>query len=99
MTDRSTVQPEPPSAPPQPPASSSPRPAPALAAFRWPLAVVVLGLLALFAFLAFLWVGKRTYHETLAGGGRAADYAIRKAAEVAGKFMRGNITKTFIAAI
>lgn len=89
MTGPSIVQPE----------SPSPRPVHPLAAYRWPLAIVILAVLALFAFLAFLWVGKRAYDETLSGGGRAADYALRKAEAVAEKFMRGNITKTFIAAI
>jgi hypothetical protein len=70
-----------------------------LATYRWPLVIVALGLLALFAFLAFLWVTKRTYDETLARGGQAGAYAAQKAEAMAEKFLRGNITRTFVAAI
>src|SRR5206468_4632198 len=59
----------------------------------------VLGCLALFAFLTFLWVTKRTYDETLARGGKAGEYAAQTAQAIAAKFMRGNITRTFVAAI
>ncbi len=81
------------------PETPSPRPNHVLTPFRWPLVIVALGLLALFAFLAFLWVTKRTYDETLARGGRAGEYAAQKAEAIAQKFMSGNITKTFLAAI
>ena len=70
-----------------------------MATYRWPLVVVIVALIALFAFLAFLWVTKRTYDETLVRGGKAGEYAVRKAEAIAEKFMSGNITKTFIAAI
>ena len=70
-----------------------------LAVYRWPLAVVSVALIVLFAFLAFLWVTKRTYDQTLARGGQAGDYAVRKAEAIAEKFMGGNITRTFVAAI
>src|SRR5438552_9162630 len=85
----STVNPEPP----------PPRPSHVLTTYRWPLVVIILALLALFAFLAFLWITKRTYDETLARGGRAGEYAVQKAEAVAEKFLRGNITRTFLAAI
>ena len=70
-----------------------------LTVYRWPIVVVVVTLIALFAFLAFLWVTKRTYDETLARGGRAGEYAAQKAESIAEKFMGGHITKTFVAAI
>ena len=79
--------------------TSPTRPGHGLATYRWPLAVVVLACLALFAFLAVLWVSKRAYDETLARGGRAGEYAARTAQSIAEKFMQGNITKTFVAAI
>ena len=75
------------------------RPKHLLTAYRWPLVIVVLGCLALFAFLTFLWVTKRTYDETLARGGKAGEYAAQTAQAIAAKFMRGNITRTFVAAI
>jgi len=81
------------------PETPAPRPNHLLAVYRWPLAIVVLGLLALFAFLFFLWVTKRTYDETLARGGRAGEYAVQKAEAIAGKFLSGNITRTFVASI
>ena len=81
------------------PETLPPRPNHVLATYRWPLVIVALGLLALFAFLAFLWVTKRTYDETLARGGRAGEYAVQKAESIAEKFMSGNITRTFVAAI
>jgi len=81
------------------PETEPPRPNHVLATYRWPLVVVIVALIALFAFLTFLWVTKRTYDETLVRGGRAGEYAVRKAESIAEKFMSGNITKTFIAAI
>src|SRR3989442_15449981 len=75
------------------------RPDEPLATFRWPLVIVVLGFMALFAFLAFLWITKRAYEETLNRGGQAGEYAVQKAEAIAEKFMSGNITKTFVAAI
>src|SRR5439155_746151 len=81
------------------PETPPPRPSHVLATYRWPLVIVVLGLLALFAVLAFLWVAKRAYEDTLTRGGRAGEFAAQKAEDVAEKFMRGNITRTFVAAI
>jgi len=81
------------------PETPPPRPSHVLATYRWPLVIVVLGLLALFAVLAFLWVAKRAYEDTLTRGGRAGKFAAQKAEAVAEKFMRGNITRTFVAAI
>ena len=81
------------------PETPSSRPSHALTIYRWPLVVVIVALIALFAFLAFLWVTKRTYNETLARGGQAGKYAVQKAESIAEKFMGGNITKTFVAAI
>jgi hypothetical protein len=75
------------------------RPSHILSTYRWPLAIVVLACLALFAFLAFLWVTKKTYDETLARGGRAGESAARTAESIAERFMHGNITKAFVAAI
>ena len=79
--------------------ASPARPSRILATYRWPLAIVVVACLAIFALLVFLWAAKRTYDETLARGGRAGEYAARTAESIAEKFMRGNITKTFVAAI
>jgi hypothetical protein len=70
-----------------------------LTAFRWPLVIVTLGFMALFAFLAFLWITKRTYDETLNRGGKAGEFAVQKAEAIAEKFLHGNITKAFVAAI
>ena len=81
------------------PETPSPPPNHALTVYRWPLVVVIVALIALLAFLAFLWVTKRTYDETLARGGKAGEYAVQKVASIAEKFMGGNITKTFVAAI
>src|SRR5262245_27921154 len=81
------------------PEGPAPRPNHLLTVYRWPLAVVMVALLGLLAFLAFLWVTKRTYDETLARGGQGGQYAVQKAEAIAEKFMGGNITKTFIAAI
>ena len=81
------------------PETPSQRPNHVLTVFRWPLVVVIVALMALFGFLAFLWVTKRTYDETLARGGQAGDYALQKAESIAEKFMGGTITKTFVAAI
>ena len=75
------------------------RPNESLAAYRWPLVIVAVSFLALFAFLAFLWVSKRTYDETLARGGNTGKYVAEKIETIAEKFSRGQITKTFIAAI
>src|SRR5438477_3928137 len=75
------------------------RPDHVLTTYRWPLVIVALGLLGVLVSLAFLWVARRAYDETLAHGGRAAHYAAQKAEAVAEKFMRGNITRTFVAAI
>lgn len=76
-----------------------PRPGEPLATFRWPLVILVIGFMALFAFLAFLWITKRAYDETLNRSGKAGEYAVQKAEAIAEKFMSGNITKTFVAAI
>ena len=75
------------------------RPDHVLTTYRWPLVIVALGLLGVLVSLAFLWVARRAYDETLARGGRAGQYAAQKAEAIAEKFMRGNITKTFVAAI
>ena len=53
------------------PETPAPRPNHVLTVYRWPLVVVMVALIALFAFLSFLWVTKRTYDETLARGGKA----------------------------
>ena len=79
--------------------ASPARPSHILATYRWPLAIVVVACLAILGLLVFLRVAKRTYDETLARGGRAGEYAARTAESIAEKFMRGNITKTFVAAI
>ena len=73
------------------PETPPPRPSHVLATYRWPLVIVVLGLLALFAVLAFLWVAKRAYEDTLTRGGRAGEFAAQKAEDVAEKFMRGSV--------
>ncbi len=67
--------------------------------FRWPLVVIALGFLAVFAFLASLWILKRTYDETLDRGGKTADYVATKAQAIAAKFSQGTITTTFLAAL
>src|SRR2546426_1225050 len=66
--------------------------------YRWPLVVLAVAFMALFALLAFLWFTKRAYDETLERGGRAGEYAAQKAEAIAKKFLSGTITKTFVAA-
>lgn len=82
---------------------NAPTPQPERAAtiikFRWPLVVVALGLLVLFAFLASLWLVKRTYEQTLDRGGRTAEYVASQAKDIASRFGRGTITTTFLAAL
>lgn len=80
----------------QPPSPQTNEP---IVRFRWPLVIVAIFGMALFGYLAFLWVAKRTYDETLARSGRAGEYAVGKAQAIAEKFLSGNITKTFVAAI
>src|SRR6058998_449152 len=41
------------------------RPDHVLTTYRWPLVIIALGLLAVLASLAFLWVARRAYDETL----------------------------------
>jgi hypothetical protein len=77
----------------------STRPEHVLTVYRWPIAVVIVALIGLFAFLAFIWVTKRTYDETLARGGKAGEYAVQKAESIAEKFMSGHITRSFVTAI
>jgi hypothetical protein len=67
--------------------------------FRWPAVAVCLSLIALLAFLAFLWFTKRVYHETLADAGKAGEFVARGALTIAEKFMHGRITQTFTAAL
>lgn len=81
------------------PETSPPRDRSPLALYRWPLVVIAVTLMALFAFLAFLWFTKRAYEQTLERGGRAGEYAVQKAEAIAEKFMQGNITRSFVAAI
>jgi hypothetical protein len=81
---------------PQPPA---PPTGDRLVRFRWPLVIVTIVGMALVGYLASLWVAKRTYDETLARSGQAGDYALGKAQAIAEKFLSGNITRTFVAAI
>lgn len=62
---------------------------------RWPLVIIVLALLVVFAV--------RELRETAREGGRATADAVRAvsegAAEIAGRFSTGTITTTFVAAI
>src|ERR1044071_7301357 len=87
--EKSTVNPEP----------RPLRPNHVLTTYRWPLVIVVLGFLVLFAYLAILWVLKRTYDETVIRGGRVGHLAAQKAEAIAEKFISGHITRTFVAAI
>jgi len=80
-------------------ATPQPERTPTLVRFRWPLAVVALGLLGLFAFLASLWIVKRTYDQTLERGGKTAEFVASQAKEIASRFGQGTITTTFLAAL
>ena len=81
------------------PQSSAPQTNDRLVRFRWPLVIVAIFGMALVGYLASLWIAKRTYDQTLARGGQAGDYALGKAQAIAEKFLSGNITRTFVAAI
>ncbi len=81
------------------PENTAPRAHDRLFGYRWPIVVLVVTFMALFAFLAFLWFSKRAYDETLDRSGRAGQMVARKAEAIAEKFLSGNITKSFIAAI
>ena len=81
------------------PQPSAPQTNDRLVRFRWPLVIVVIFGMAFLGYLASLWMAKRTYDETLARSGRAGEYAVGKAQAIAEKFLSGNITKTFVAAI
>jgi hypothetical protein len=72
---------------------------PASAPYRWPLAVVAIALIFLFAFLAFLWSARRAYETTLTVGGQAGRAIAEEAKAIAAKFASGTITRTFVAAI
>ena len=72
---------------------------PASAPYRWPLAVVAIALVFLFAFLAFLWSARRAYETTLTVGGQAGRAIAEEAKAIAAKFASGTITRTFVAAI
>jgi hypothetical protein len=71
----------------------------ASAPYRWPLAVVAVALVLLFAFLAFLWSARRAYETTLTAGGQAGRAIAEEAKAIAAKFASGTITRTFVAAI
>lgn len=92
---------EPPKTP--PPVASTPAPVPSrhdgLAAYRWPVVAVALGLFALIAYLVSLNKTKQVYDETLDRAGRGLDRAAKTAVDIASKFQRGIITETFTAAI
>lgn len=81
------------------PQPSTPHTNDRLVRFRWPLVIVVIFGMALLGYLASLWMAKRTYDETLARTAQAGEYAAGKAQAIAEKFLSGNITKTFVAAI
>lgn len=70
-----------------------------LVRLRWPLAVVAVCLIAFLAFLAGLWITKRTFNESVTRAGQAGRALARKAVTIAEKFKQGTITRTFQAAI
>jgi len=84
--------------PPTPPPYVAPPPD-RLAAFRWPLVVIVLGLFGLIAYVISLNKSKQVYDETLDRAARGADKFAKTAAGIAAKFQQGTITETFTAAI
>jgi hypothetical protein len=71
----------------------------AAAAHWWPVAVIAVAIILLFAFLAFLWSARRAYETTLTAGGQAGRAIAEEAKAIAAKFARGTITHTFVAAI
>jgi hypothetical protein len=81
------------------PPQGSPDRSHALVRYRWPLVIVAVAMMVLLAYVASLWTSKEILTETMARGGRAGRFAAEKAEEIAGRFMSGNITKTFEAAI
>jgi hypothetical protein len=66
-----------------------------LVSYRWPLAVLGVAMMALLAFMFFLWWTQKTLEQS----GKAGHFAAQKAEVIAEKFLSGNITKTFVAAI
>lgn len=74
-------------------------PSPSLAAWRWPLVIVLVALFALIAFVFSLRTTKQVYDETLDRAGRGIDKAAAAARDIAARFQRGTITETFTAAI
>jgi hypothetical protein len=71
----------------------------ALAPYRWPLAILGVGVLALLGWLASLWLFQRAYERTLTGSGQVLERATQEAGAIAAKFRTGTITHTFEAAI
>jgi hypothetical protein len=90
MPDEQTPAPAPP---------ASPGPPDRIAAFRWPLVIVFLGLFALIAYVVSLRTTKQVYDETLDRAGNRMDQAARAAVDIAARFRQGTITETFTAAI
>jgi hypothetical protein len=68
-------------------------------AFRWPLTIVLLGLMILAGFAWFLWFLTRSVEKTGEKGAEVVRVAGGAAAKAAEKFMKGTITQTFTAAI
>jgi len=66
-----------------------------LYSFRWPLAVVLLGAMALVAYIWTLETTREVFEETR---DRVADTG-RQLGEVAGKFISGDITERFLASL
>ncbi len=70
-----------------------------LARYRWPLAVLLLGFMILFGYLATLWTARRTYEKTMDRGERASQAAVQALSAMAERFSSGQVTHTFESAL
>ena len=70
-----------------------------LHSWRWPIALIVVSLIALVAFILFLRAGKETVIGTLRETGKQAGNVLHAVGEGLEKFQKGTITQTFTAAI
>src|SRR5262245_26944548 len=79
-----------------PPPPGSPGP---LHSLRWPIALIVVSLIALVAFVIFLRTGKEAMIGTIRETGKQAGNVMQAVGEGLEKFQKGTITQTFTAAI
>lgn len=71
----------------------------ALEAWRWPLAIIFLGLFALIGFIVTLKSGEKATNAIVDGANKSLETVADAAVEAAGKFTKGQITHAFTSAI